>query len=362
MERHFKSIDYARGIAILMVIMVHSMQALRVFKFLSIGQIGVHIFFVVSGFSLAASINKNKDYKNYFKKRYLAIAPGYYVTMVLTIIPSIILSFVSDGNLNLGFAGNCSPLSILINTLLLHGFFPFCNNNVVGGGWYIGATVIIYLLFPLINRLFELLKKHSYLVPLAFTAIALIFKYFAGAYKEYYFLPDAEHFFVDQLVCFSLGTYLYYSVKTNKRTKNSRVYFLSGLALLVLCIVDYYHSLPVISKLFKYLFGLSVMLIMKYCIQKELESEETISNNIICKFGRNSYYIFLSHPFFCYFMIHVVVFVLKRVIGGDYETIISKEQLYIVLLPFMIVLSYLSSYIFKYLSNLVKKQIEKIIG
>lgn len=360
MQRHFRTIDYARGIAILMVIAVHSMQALRVCRFLSIGQMGVHIFFLVSGFGLSVSVEK-KGFSDYFKRRFLSIAPAYWLTMVITVIPSIALSVISNGELGLGFAGNFSPLSVILNALLLHGFFPFCNNNVVGGGWYIGAAVILYAIFPLINKLFEKLEKLSFTIPIGFAVIALLLRFFANTYPQYYFMPDTDHFFVDQLVCFSLGMYMYRSIKTDVSLKTKSLYLVMGLPLLILCIISYYNPIPVISYLFKYLFGLSVFMIIKYFLIRENETEEKVSNNILCKFGRNSYYIFLSHPFFCYFMVHVVAFALKKLLGESGYEAISKEMLYLILLPFMIVLSYLSSFIIKYFADKLKNLMSKCL-
>lgn len=82
----------------------------------------------------------------FYWNRFISIAPGYYIAIII----SILVSFLE---IKIGV----EPIAELsgggtTNFLLLHGFFPNYCNSIVRGGWYIGTTVVLYLLFPILNK------------------------------------------------------------------------------------------------------------------------------------------------------------------------------------------------------------------
>jgi len=144
----YKSIDILRGIAILMVILAHSVQRFgelsKFFRYFSFGQMGCQVFFTISGFCCAISyVNSIRRHPNgggiseFYKKRYLSLAPSYYVMILVTFILNTLT--LAIWNRTIGFAENRNPLAILCNLLFIHGLLPFCNNNVMSGAWYVGT-------------------------------------------------------------------------------------------------------------------------------------------------------------------------------------------------------------------------------
>lgn len=71
------TLDIAKGIAMLMVILVHSTQRIdnlmSVFNIFKLGQLGCQLFFVVSGYLVMKNAGKD-TLKNYYIKRYSSMA------------------------------------------------------------------------------------------------------------------------------------------------------------------------------------------------------------------------------------------------------------------------------------------------
>jgi peptidoglycan/LPS O-acetylase OafA/YrhL len=151
----FGFIDSIRGIAILMVILVHASQSLVlpegwlqvVAKY---GQMGVQLFFVASAYTLCLSFNKRKDENNaiakFYIRRFFRIAPVYYLGIFGYFIFRVLLNYLKSEQLSA--PEYYTPLNVMANFLFVHGLYPPANNNIVPGGWSIGTEMLFYLVFP----------------------------------------------------------------------------------------------------------------------------------------------------------------------------------------------------------------------
>jgi peptidoglycan/LPS O-acetylase OafA/YrhL len=154
-------IDVLRGIAILMVMLVHTSQAVDgvsklVGDIARYGQMGVQLFFVASAYTLCFSRIRRAEEKqpliSFWIRRFFRIAPLYYV--------AAIAYFLAESNMHI-LALIKMPYSlynfetITANILFIHGFVLSANNNIVPGGWSIGTEMAFYLLFPLLFSLFD---------------------------------------------------------------------------------------------------------------------------------------------------------------------------------------------------------------
>ena len=94
---YIKQLDSLRAIAVFLVIITHWLPNFSLIDILQLGQVGVNIFFVLSGFLITgillknrvqAEINDNKStfIKNFFVRRSLRISPIYYLTIFLIFI------------------------------------------------------------------------------------------------------------------------------------------------------------------------------------------------------------------------------------------------------------------------------------
>lgn len=159
-------IDNLRGIAILMVIAVHASHGLKEStSFLSMafgfGGYGVQLFFVASAMTLCMSLERSYGnagwLAHYAVRRFFRIAPMYYTGIVIYFLWSFAKNHIQHGIA--GPLPQYTAPNILANLFFIHGFVPEAYNDIVPGGWSIGAEVAFYVLFPVLFLLFRGHKK-----------------------------------------------------------------------------------------------------------------------------------------------------------------------------------------------------------
>lgn len=216
-------VDSLRGIAILMVILVHSSHAITDLKAIewiitSYGQMGVQLFFVASAFTLCLSADKregeNNRIKNYAIRRYLRIAPLYYFGLALYLTINLL-----DNHYNTSRFLLTEPFTfanILTNITFTHGFYAPGNNSVVPGGWSIAVEVIFYLLFPFIHSRITKQRQNRTLISfLVFMIITIISQITIFSITQITNTPLQVNSFlyfniINQLPVFCLGILYYY--------------------------------------------------------------------------------------------------------------------------------------------------------
>jgi peptidoglycan/LPS O-acetylase OafA/YrhL len=171
-------IDVLRGIAILMVILIHTSLPVSGLSELGIyitryGQMGVQLFFVASAYTLCYSfvsrLTDEHRLRSFFIRRLFRIAPLYYLAMVLYWLLEPILHILSLIDLP---ASEYNFQSIVSNIFFIHGFIISANNNVVPGGWSIGTEMAFYALFPMLFGLFSWAYKQWGIISL-YTLVGL---------------------------------------------------------------------------------------------------------------------------------------------------------------------------------------------
>ena len=253
------SVDILKGIAIIMIIFVHSTQKFSdtniILKNISrFGQLGCQLFFLISGFTLCLSYSNKKD-KNiwkFYKSRFINVAPGYYFIMILYFLLNTIL--IDILKVETAFETRREFSAILINVLFLNGLFRPYNNNVVPGGWYIGTSMVFYLIFPLIYQISSKLenknKKLLYAFPYIMTVISMVIQIFIGKFMgitNYPMNNSFEYFYiVNQLPVMLLGVVLFFKYKNNELKKyDNKVIILKIIIWLVITCILFYGEIPV---------------------------------------------------------------------------------------------------------------------
>jgi len=231
-RNRFISIDILKGIAIIMILIVHNRHfvltgELGLWNLVNFGEMGCQIFFVLSGFGLTAAWDRNSTNKlarnnsffRYICGRYKRILPGFLLILIINIILNVILIDCFD--YMPGYIVNRDLKGILLNVTLLHGLSPEYINSVFPGGWYIGTSMLLYFLFPvlegIVHFLWERAKALAMLIPIAFLYLdyhiqKLVFvkttgELFLGHNNFMYF------FVINQLPVFVVGIVLYYFVR-----------------------------------------------------------------------------------------------------------------------------------------------------
>lgn len=152
--RRYGDTDFVTGMrayAALMVVFIHCHGAgLRSFgeignRVADFGKYGVHIFFVISGFSIAAAYLRAPSTKDFFFARFMRIAPLYYLMLAIAILTN----------------STAKEWLLLPNTevdsrnIILHlGFLSWIDyriaNSILGVEWSIPIEIFWYALSPVL--------------------------------------------------------------------------------------------------------------------------------------------------------------------------------------------------------------------
>lgn len=200
-------IDGWRGIAILLVMMVHTSQHFGdgVFLFdwcqrlFISGARGVQLFFILSAFTLF-----NSSYRRF--KNDVSPKRDFYLRRAFRILPLWFLVIATYCLLD------SKPLWVAgLNATFLFGFVRFNESlEVVSGGWSLFVEETFYLLLPLIfGKVSSLRRASNFTIVLMFIAVAWSS---AGFFKVK--IPDARAFSLffpaNQWYFFGMGIMLYY--------------------------------------------------------------------------------------------------------------------------------------------------------
>ena len=147
-DSYYTSLDGLRGIAILVVILAH-FGVNRILRPLHIsidGDIGVNIFFVISGFLITTLLLKEKlkhgniSLKRFYIRRVLRILPVAYLFLIVLII------------LNILFKLEIQWLDFLASFAFLKNL-PIKNEPYTAHFWSLAVEVQFYLIFPFLLAL-----------------------------------------------------------------------------------------------------------------------------------------------------------------------------------------------------------------
>jgi len=104
--------------------------------------LGVPLFFVVSGFSLAygywGRLSSESQLRTYFLRRFARIAPLFYAVLVFQFFNV----WIEDGVI-------FSPLDVALNALFAFNLVPHLVDGIVPASWTIGVEMLFYVVFPL---------------------------------------------------------------------------------------------------------------------------------------------------------------------------------------------------------------------
>lgn len=164
-NKRYNFLDAIRIIAFAMIIFYHMVIQLALDGFCSLdaispfysnaniqfANIGVTLFFMISGAGLMLSSRENFNLKDYYKKRFLKIlVPFYLVYIVYLIYLKISCDF------NAVFVPGI-PLWRIIFTVLGMDEYIYASTGLLTfsigiGEWFLGCIILMYLLFPLVRK------------------------------------------------------------------------------------------------------------------------------------------------------------------------------------------------------------------
>ncbi len=147
---HLESVHLLRGIAALMVLMAHAFRSFYFWdvswfdkQLIDVGQIGVSVFFVISGFVLPLSLQKRyrlPDFPRFILRRFVRIEPTYLASMLVAI------AWVWTAT---RLAPNATPWQFDIGQVLAHLMYlvPFTDYKWVNDVYWTLAIEFQFYLF-----------------------------------------------------------------------------------------------------------------------------------------------------------------------------------------------------------------------
>lgn len=147
-----------------------SLHQLMLFANGYFGEILVTVFFVLSGFVLFYNHPTVSDTKVFYKKRWKSIFPAFYLSYAFFYLINV---FTTK---SIFYLSDIAPRKIVYSLMGMDGYFlelpfsQFSPNWYLVGEWFLGALIILYLLYPLLCRLFRT-KQSAYLAMVIATVL-----------------------------------------------------------------------------------------------------------------------------------------------------------------------------------------------
>ncbi len=225
------------------------------FYLLPSGKLGVHIFFVISGFVIAMPLIKkwvddvevNFNFKKYFIRRLTRLEPPYLVVLVLGFF-ALLLLYNSLGSLKMGTESSASSEislfeSFLASFVYLHGLVFTSYPRINPPAWSLEIEFQFYILAPFfLLGIFWFLRKASlkkWFIPITLLSMllfkALIYIVVLRKYQMFLVTNYIQYFILGFIIC-----YLYLNKTLEKEffKKSASLFFIIGFVVFV--ISDYY--------------------------------------------------------------------------------------------------------------------------
>lgn len=287
MKKRVFYLDFIRALSALFIIVFHfncSIGGHEIYKSVSnipiifyeykngnLGQIGVSLFFIISG-GLMLSNQCNFNIREYLKKRFLAIFPMFYFAYFCVTF----YYFLHYRSLN-PFCVPRNKLSFLITIVGMDGYVsPIIPNYYIIGEWFLGCIILFYILFPLLRTLLLKLGPWISMLCIFLIYVATVHLYpFASYPKEYFVLIRIVEFFFGMLAV----TYI-------KEIRKWQL-CISGISIAILSV----YYLPIIQSYKTTIMGMSLYVVWVYAGQHIPERFQKLFLDI----SKYSYPAYLLH-------------------------------------------------------------------
>jgi peptidoglycan/LPS O-acetylase OafA/YrhL len=186
--KHLELLDQVRGVAILAVLAIHTLglaigfgdlpwgEWFRTFSVpwwvywflpLGIGNVGVPIFFVVSGFCIHLSFQQQgRKWGSFFLRRFFRIYPAYFMALVFSIL------LIYANSTNALFTTREFWIQLLSHLFLVHNFGSATVFGINGPFWSLAVEAQLYLVYPVLLLLVARLGWRRTMVILAILEIS----------------------------------------------------------------------------------------------------------------------------------------------------------------------------------------------
>lgn len=225
------NIEFIRAVCALGILIYHfsehASSPLNFMKMYANGNISgalIDVFLIISGSMLYLNNSEISSLKEFYYKRFKSVYPSFYIAFGCFFLYYVI-------RFKKFFYLDCSPFTLLLSVLGVDGYFmSYTPNYYILGEWFLGAIIILYLIYPI---LLYGIRKY----PVATTVFVL--SAYASIIFYNVFQTSLKNIF-SCMMSFYVGMLLQ---KHEKLIKNRLVFAISA----VICILLALYRLPFIS-------------------------------------------------------------------------------------------------------------------
>lgn len=282
MKKRVLSFDLIRCLAIFCIVIFHLMlndshiyPESIFFHNYDMAQVGVSLFFILSGAALYYNDTEKFSVLKYYKKRFLAIFPMFYVAYVATFL----YYFWVRGSIN----PDIPFKNMIFSVFAMDGLFGYkvpCLNMT--GEWFLGCIVFIYLAYPVIRWV---MKKKPVI-----TMVVALAVYFV-LYYNYRFELSLLYNPVIRSLEFVFGMFYIEMIERKDKVFDNISWIKLVIALTVTLII-WYAPVP-IPQMWMISFGGMALFVALYEVGKLIRTPKL--TNIIKTGSKYSYAVFLVH-------------------------------------------------------------------
>lgn len=350
--KKYEYIDSLRGIAVLMVLMVHVANFFKIstteyfsgflFGILYSGRMGVQLFFIISSFTLMFSFDRRIGEKNatsnFYIRRFFRITPMYYLA-ILTI--TVYYIYIDPANW-----GILSSTWYVSNFLFLNTLTPYWIKTIVPGGWSISVEFLFYILFPFVASRIKNINAAA--IALCTSLIVATLFIFITRDDFFYCQFDFNQInFIYQLPVFFIGIFAYWLTKENYKDIKNKTWLLFILTILL------FSNMRVPY----YLFYSIVYCILIFILQKK--PYKFLCNKWFSRIGQVSFSMYIIH-FFLIIMMNLLGIAHLIPVTNLFTSIINYILLYILIVALTYAISYFSYKLIEIPGQNLGKKIIKI--
>lgn len=288
-----------------------------IFKIVSKADYGVELTFIINALLLTYSFNKNCHTKGqslvlFILSQFRKIIFIYYFSLLVKIIVDCTASASLDYSL-----GNIISHFLFVNTIKPEYF-----NSLFGGSGYIGVIAIMWIIYPILLKIFNTKKKSYILFSTFFTVCYCLYMYVIYRYH-----PANKHvwlveflYFIRAFISYSIGNLLSYFLLDKKQNLGKFiVWFVSIMSIIVFAFSIYCGQ----DNPFLFVAIISLVIYFNYN-----EPIMLIDNPLFAFIGKHIFSIFIGHI--------LGLYILQRI--GCPTTITTAIMNFILIFPISLIL------------------------
>ena len=272
---------------------------------INIGEIGVSLFFIVSGASLFYNYQNNFNAINYFKKRFFSIYPMFWLAYISTTLLYFYLYKATDTSIN--------KIRYILTIIGFDGYLSYRTQTFyLLGEWFLGCIILFYIIFPILRSIMIKFPKLLIIISLILY-FSMLFIYNNYSLK----MPVGWNILI-RLPEFLFGMYY---IKYIKKT-NTPIFILSILTYIAL------QYLPLrINHVVEGTFTGIILFLILVWVGEVMPKHINNIIDIVCKY---SYAIFLTH--------HIIIIQLQN----RYNNIVLKnyERVYLFIIAWVFIAAF----------------------